>query len=169
MENFNTTKLFIQVIINILLISIFLAIFFFTYAKNEEDKIFANNIKYLSDDLLSTIKLSGPNTYAIIKKNINAITIPDLSKEDTKTITNNNNILKNAIITNVIFFVVISLIVYFSYSYSDKSFSLTNILIQNFIILIFVGLTEFSILTYFFSEYISVDPNTVKLAAINKF
>jgi hypothetical protein len=169
MNNFNITKIFIQIITNILLISLFLAVFYFTYAKNEENAIFSNNIKYLSDDLAETIKLAGPDVYTIIKQKINTVTLPDLSHEDNNTNTKNNNILKNAIIANVVFLIVVILLVLFAYLRSDKSFNLSTIIIQNLIILFFVGLTEYCLLTYFFSEYISVDPNSVKLAVVSKF
>lgn len=168
MEDFNITKLFIQVIINVLLISLFLAIFYFTYVKNIENSIFKNNIKYLSNDISSTILLAGPETYSIIKTKIDNINIPNLSKEDEEVTINNNHILTNAINVNVIFVIVVALIVFLIYHYFDNSFNLKTIIIQNCIILCFVGLTEISYLNYFISEYISIDPNKIKLAIINK-
>lgn len=168
MGEFNITKIFIQVVINILLISLFLAVFYFTYVKNIESTIFKNNIKYLCDDITSTIKLSGPDIYSSIATQINNVKLPDLTKENEKTIAKNNDVLKSAIYANIMFSIVIIILVYTVYYYSDKSFSFKNILTQNFIILFFIGLTEMLYLNYFASEYISVDPNKIKLAVVNK-
>jgi len=167
MDHFNITKSFIQIIFNVLLISLFLTTFFFTYVKNIENNIFINNIKYLVDDLSSTIKLFGPRIGPLINQSINDINMPDLSHEDNNTIENNNNIFKNAVIANVIFTFIILLIIYHIYTFYDNSICLKNIVIQNFIILLFIIFTEYSLLTYFISEYIAVDPNKVKITIVN--
>jgi hypothetical protein len=159
-------KLFLKVIINVLFVSLILGILFFTYAKNVENNVFQNNIKYLVDDFTETVKLGGPQSYALIKNKINTVALPDLSHEDIHVKKTNNDILKLAINANIMFLILVIGIVSALCYYNEVE--IMQILVQNTIILIFIGLTEFAFLTYFASDYISVDPNKIKYALVKK-
>lgn len=162
----NKHEMFITIIINVIFISIFIGIFFFTYGAYIEKRVVKNQMKLISSDLIGYVNLLGNTTKEIVKSNINNINLPDMTKEDEDVKKNNINIIKLAIKANIIFIILILGLVYYTYSLSNKEFLIKEIVIKNLIILFFVGLTEFTFLTWCGSRFISIDPNQIKLAIL---
>ena len=163
----NYHELSITVLTNVLFISLFIALFFFTYAVYIENWVVKNQMNFLSEELSSSISILGPTFQNIFKNKINNLPKLDFSEVDEAVNKTNKSVFMKAIYANLFFIIFISGIVYYIYKISDKSFSLKEILIKNAIILVFVGLTEFVFLTYFGSKYLSLNPNIVKYTAIN--
>lgn len=157
----NYSELSITVITNVLFISLFLGLFFFTYAAYIEQSVVKDQMAFLSNEISSSVKILGPDISDQFKTYINSL--PNINLEDAdKTVEQmNKNTKFNAIIANLVFTIFVAICVYGIYSRSDKSFSISEILIKNFIILIFVALTEFIFLTYFGSKFISLNPNLI--------
>jgi len=162
MSHFSFPKLFITVIINVLLISLFIGLFFFTYGAYIEKKVVKSQMNFLATDISSLIKLFGKNFYDIFKKQIQNVKVPDLSDEDHKAASANKKTLFKAVIANVICTILVIIAVILTYMKSKKDFSMRTLLIQNFILLIFIGFTEFSFLTFFGAKYVSINPNSIK-------
>jgi len=167
MPKINKRELFSKVFVNVLFISTFIAIFFFTYASYIEKKIVVNQMDFLADDITRTIKLFGQEANDSVLNKLNKVELTNLSRQDDLAQENNNIVKKNAFIYVFILAIVLSIIVIYIY-YTDKknSYILSNILSENFIILIAVAFTEFSFLTFFASHYISINPNNAKVAVL---
>ena len=162
MSHFSLPKLFITVIINVLLISLFIGLFFFTYGAYIEKKVVKSQMNFLATDISSLIKLFGKSVNDIFKKHIQNVNVPDLSAEDNKAASANKKTLLKAVIANIICTILVIIAVIFTYMKSKKDFSMRTLLIQNFILLIFIGFTEFSFLTFFGAKYVSINPNSIK-------
>ena len=165
MHNINKSELVSKILINVLLISIFIAIFFFTYGSYIEGKIVKDQMKFLSTDIKNVLNLFGENANNVI---IEKIKMPDLSHEDKKAEENNKEIKIKAFKFLSFFSLFIVGIVYMIYI-KNKSYELNKIISENLVILIGVGLTEYVFLTYFAARFISIDPNQLKLTVLGLF
>jgi len=163
----NKPELFSKILINVLFISIFISLFFFTYGASIEKKVVENQMDFLCINLTDMIKLGGKEVNQQITDAVKNITIPDLSEEDQKAYDTNKNIMMQVIKLVIIFFIVVSFIVFGVYSqFGNKTYDLGEIISNNLVILFFIGLTEFSFLTFFGAKFISIDPNKTKLSII---
>jgi hypothetical protein len=76
----NYTELFITVSTNVLFISLFLGLFFFTYVAYEEELIVKKQMVFLSDEITGFITLLGPDVKKQFKNYINNLPPFDFSK-----------------------------------------------------------------------------------------
>lgn len=167
MHNINKSELINKVLINVLFISLFISIFFFTYGSYIEKKVINNQMYFLAENIKSLFSLFGENTNKLIIAKINEIELPNLSKEDKKVKENNNKIKIKAFLSIIIFIILISVIIYFNYNkFGNNSYKLSEIISENIIILIAIALTEFIFITYFGARFISIEPNIVKLTIL---
>ena len=127
----NYSELSITVITNVLFISLFIALFFFTYVAYIEGIIVKKQMALLSDEITSAIKILGPDITKEIKEYINKLPPLDLDEEDEKVKQSNSKTKYNAIMANVIFTVVVLVIAYYIYNASDKPILIKDILIKN--------------------------------------
>jgi RsiW-degrading membrane proteinase PrsW (M82 family) len=74
--------------------------------------------------------------------------------------------MMKAVKVNIIFTLVVVVLIYFIYTKSNKDFNLKTLIYQNLILLLFVGLTEFSIITFYAADYVSIDTNNIKLNVV---
>jgi len=169
MSHLNKTKLTITVMMNVMLISVFIGFFFFTYGSYIEHKIVESQMKFLSQDLMNVIRLFGKNINNNVKENILEMKPPDLKKADETAKMENRKIMMKAAGVNIIFAVTVIGIIYFLYKKSKKDFNMKTLIYQNLILLIFVALTEFSFLTFFAADYVSIDTNNIKYNFIHNF
>ena len=152
---------------NVLLISLFIAFFFFTYGSYIEHKIVESQMKFLSDDITNTLRLFGKNVNKKAKEQILQMKTPDLSKADKATKLSNKQIMMKAAKVNLIFTIIVCAIIYFLYNKSKKDFNMKTLIYQNLILLVFVGLTEYSFITFFAADYVSIDTNNIKYNIIH--
>jgi len=162
MSHLNKSKLAITVIMNVLLISLFIGIFFFTYGSYIEGKIVNNQMEFLSSDISNIVRLFGENTNNNFKEKIKTFILPDLHEEDKKAKESNNKIMMKALKVNIFFAIAVIIAIYVIYITSKKDFSMGVLIKQNLILLLFVALTEFSFITFFVSDFVSIDPNNIK-------
>jgi hypothetical protein len=162
MSHLNKTKLTITVMMNVLLISLFIGFFFFTYGSIIEHKIVESQMKFLSDDLVNVIRLFGKNINSIVKEKLLQMKPPNLSKADSMAKENNKQIMIKALGANIVFTIIVVSSIYFLYKKSKKDFSMKTLIYQNLILLVFIALTEFSFLTFFAADYVSINTNNVK-------
>ena len=155
-----------SIIMSVLFVGTFLGIFFFTYASKVENDVVVDQVNYIVSDLANDLQVLPPEIIANLKTQMNNIQQPDLSSADADVEASNKKIMNNAIMMISIFLVSGLILIYImSRIYG---FSILHILKKNLIIITFIGLTEFSFLKFFASNYISADPNAVKLLILNK-
>jgi len=146
------------IITSVGMIMLFLGIFFFGYASTVEQDIVKINTEIVTTDLLNIIEpLIDKKTKSNLLLNLE---YPDMSEEDKKVLTINNDLVMIASTYLVIIF-IISVFLGFILAYlSDNNF--WEILGMNTIILVCVALTEFSFLHLIPKKYISADTNYIR-------
>lgn len=161
----NYSELVISILTNVLFISIFIVLFFFSYGSYIEKKIVINQMDFLSLNIVDILKHFGESNVNQIRKSLSQMSTPNLVKEDKAAADSNSKILQKAMIANVFLVCVIGMIVGGIYYYNKSrnvNINMTTILVQNLIILFFVALVEMYFLTFIAGRFISIDPNRVK-------
>jgi len=165
----NISLLTTNILIHVLIMSIFLTIFFFTVAKNVEKDIVKEQIRYVLDDFIgNTFKGLDSSQKQYIKKQINEKLNTDSLKESDKKVQEQNKIIFNkslvflAVIVSILFFIIFAL--YLIYRFDIKYIKLLGI--SALISLIFVAVTETSFLLLIAKSYLSADPNQIKFKII---
>ena len=156
------TELSITVIINVLFISLFLGVFFFTYGAYIEAESVKAQMEFLAVQITDNIKILGPGPVKAFKLMLGAAPDIDFHEEDQAVVLANNNTLFKAFSANVIFTILVVGIVYVMYKSSNTYINLNDIIKNNFIILCFIALTEYLFLTIFGSQFLSLNPNSIK-------
>jgi hypothetical protein len=170
MNNINKSEIFSKVTINVLFITLFITIFFFTYGSYIEKKVVQNQMDILSKDIIDFLNLFGQDFNKIISDQLNNVTLPDLSEEDKKIKNNNNKIIIKTMIYLLFFIVILSSIIYYNYiAFSDNSYKMSKIILENLLILLAICMTEFIFVSFFIYRYVSIDSNTVKLVILKLF
>jgi len=167
MHNINKPELVSKVLINVLFISVFIGVFFFTYGSYIEKKIVKEQMIFLSKDIQNLFSLFGKNVNNAITTKLNELELPDLSHEDNKAKQNNIEIKKKAFMFLSLFSLFVAFLVYFIYTkYGNNTYELNKIISENIIILFAIAITEFVFLTYFGARFISINPSVVKLTLL---
>lgn len=156
------TKHIAHVLCGMSLVSIFIVVFFFTYAAKIEQQIVEERCTEIVDDLTSVVAQLPQDYKNMISAEISPYLVvpPSLAAEDSIVEAQNKALLKKAAIF-VSIFVVITFSIIFIMS-RVFGFSFLEILKGNFLVLLFVALTEFVFLTFFAKNYITIDANFVK-------
>lgn len=163
MSNYSFTAT--HILLNILLISTFIVIFFFMYGSYIERSTIINEMAFLSESIYDSVKEYGPVVNNLIADKINSVNMPDLSAEDNMISELNKVTIWNAIKYEAIVFIGMLIIIGVIYYFSKPEIYLASI--RSLIILIFIGLTEYIFLTYFGCKYMSLNPNVFKLAIVD--
>ena len=152
-----------NIIVGLIIFSIFIAIFYFTYAAKIEEQILNIQIKNLVENLTENLDVIEPylSVKSFLAEQIQNLEIPDLTKEDEEVESMNKGILMKAVKMLGIFAGVMTVILIFlKIKYKTDIFGSLK---TNFIILIFIALTEILFLNMIAKNYISLDTNQVKL------
>ena len=161
-----------NVIMNVVLFSAFIGIFFFTYGSYLEKQIFKSQIDYLFDDLLGSAKTFVPEVNKL-KPIIDKISIPDMSEVDAK-VKESNKKVKMTAVKAISALVIVGLLAVVLISHFGKLGNVSKVeffktlLIYDVIALVFVGLTEFVFATQFASKFMALDVNYVKKSVFSK-
>ena len=164
----------LTILIQVTCIFIFLTVFFFTYAAKEEEKVVTEQINFLVDDAVgSNLNILPNKMKEQILSKVNSIQ-PGSSTDVNDNIKKNNDSIKKKSTTILITISSIVLLIVGVSVYLSKSkvpffedLKLGHILKEVFFIVLFVGLTEFVFLTYFASNWVSIDPNKLKAHIFN--
>lgn len=148
----------VNIILSVTFISVFIGIFFFTYAKNIEEEVIQTQSGYIASSIANDVKMFIPSKFS--QKLADSIQEPNMSREDEEVELKNKE-LKNKAYNILFIFVVIGLISSYILSrYSKINFWGT--IKVNLIILFFAGLTEYFFLNLIGKNFISADPNFVR-------
>ena len=160
-----------NILIHVLIMSIFLTIFFFTVAKNVEKEIVEDQVDYILEDLIgNTFKGLSNENKNIIKTEIDKkFNSESLKNSDNEVIQQNQKIFNKslrflAIICSILIIIIVILYIIYRYNLSD----IKLLTISAIVSLIMVALTETSFLFLIAKNYLSADPKQIKLKIINK-
>lgn len=150
------------IIFGIIIIATFISVFFFTYVSKVEGDIVKIQMKKIVDDLVDGSDLIfTPDQRKLIGDNIiSKINIPDMTDDDNRAASNNDQLKRKAfkIFGSVI---LVGLAVIF-FLYVKYKISLGEILKYSIITLIAVAVTEYLFVTEITKNYQIVDPNYVR-------
>jgi|UniRef100_A0A6C0CYV6 multisubunit Na+/H+ antiporter MnhG subunit len=154
-----------NILIGLTLFSIFLCIFYFTYASKVENDILGIQIKNLVDSLTENIEATPIDRNALLAI-LDNVKVNDLSAADAQVKASNDTLIHKAVVALAIFGIVsIAIIAGLWYVYR---FDLKTLLAVNLLLLLFIALTEIFFLNVIAKAYRSLDPNAVKKNIVDK-
>lgn len=152
-----------HILISIVFFSVFLFLFFFTFAKFIEERIILKQIEIVANDFIDDFK-NMDIPLDKLKLAISKITLPDISEEDQKVKIKNKKLLIKALIFNGLIALLGGIGVF--YLWKKDGINIKEILRKNFIVLIFVFIIEVLFLVIIARNFISVDPYVLKARII---
>lgn len=160
---------FINIIIHVGIMALFLTVFFFTIAQYFEKKIIENQIDFVIDDFVgNSLKPVSEITKKEIKKQINsAFDKQDLSKADESVRKENKKISTKAwIFVGTLLGIILVIVLTFGFIYKWDRYYLKFLFNSALISLIFVAITETLFMFLIAQNYLSADPNQIKMKII---
>jgi hypothetical protein len=154
-----SSKELTHILISIVFFSIFLFIFFFTFANIIEEKVVLKQVEIVANEFIDDFKnMNIP--LEKVKLALDKIKLSNMSKEDEKTKEKNRKVLIKGLILIGMIVLIGTIIIY--YILKNNHVNLKEILRRNFLVLIFIFLIEVSFLLIIAKNYISVDPFVLK-------
>jgi len=161
----NLPEFGVNVAMSVALATTFVALFFFTYAKDVERKIVVKNVNYIVDDLAEGVVPFLPTELkkALYYK-LDTINLPNMDAADKQVADDNHKLLvKSGKLFGTSFIILMVISFFISKAYHLDFFEL---LITNVLLLCAIAFTEYSFLNVVIFEWISADPNKVKSEVI---
>lgn len=143
-------------------ISIFIGVFFFTYASKIEEKIVVQQSTEIVQDLTSSLLLISPQQKQVLKTAVlpSLQVSSELEQQDQEVKIANQELVRNAVkVISIFVLICVLLIGVLAYFFN---ISIMELVKNNLIILCFVALTEFTFTTFFARYYVTIDANFVK-------
>jgi hypothetical protein len=163
----------VNIIVHVAVMMIFLTIFFFTVASQQEQTITKNQLDFLlNDSIKNQLSALPPDIKNEIKKQV--ITglnknKAELMKQDKEVSKKNQALFDYMVKLVIIIAVSVIIIVIVSYFYFNWNMNnLRYILTSAGVTLIFVAITETIFLFLIPTNYIAIDPNQLKYKIVNK-
>jgi predicted PurR-regulated permease PerM len=160
---------FINIIIHVGIMALFLTIFFFTIAQYFEKKIIEDQIDFVIDDFVgNSLKPVSEKTKKEIRHEINsAFDKQDLSKADESVKKENTKISTKAwIFVGTMLGIILVIVLTFGFKYRWERYYLKFLFNSALISLIFVAITETLFMFLIAQNYLSADPNQIKMKII---
>ena len=161
---------FVNILIHVGVMALFLTIFFFTISQYFEKKIIEDQIDFVIDDFVgNSLKPVPKTTKDEIKHEINsAFDKQDLSKADESVRKENKKISKKAwIFVGILLSIIFVIVVIFGFKFRWERYYLKFLFNSAFISLIFVAITETLFMFLIAQNYLSADPNQIKMKIID--
>ena len=166
-----------DIIFQVTLIAIFLTVFFFTYVSGVEKEEFEKQLNLIVDNVLTEddIKQLIPQNLSSDQKEQLAIIISGAiesaktktalsQKNSIKKVITNNNTVKSATYKKIYYVLIIIIILCLIALVMGYCLPIFTQVKEAVIIVFFVAVTEFVFLQVIAKNYISADPNKVKVA-----
>ena len=162
-----------KIMINVVLISIFITIFFFTYGVKIEKEVIINQMKILTNDFMSHVELSGNS----INKNINELnnelqnemSLPEnrakIIQTDKDELSGNKKI-SSTVLVCIFGLICVTAFIMIIFTSSGAVQNVKEILLESIIILLSIALTEFCFIFFLGAKYVSIDTNHIKLNVV---
>jgi hypothetical protein len=148
-----------NIVMNVTMISTFIGIFFFTYGKTIEENVVKGQSELVADYIAKDLSTFIDKPTA--QKLASQLSPPDMTNADKQVELKNTELQRSAF--NILILVAIGGLLFTIILAKYYTLNLQSILETNFVILLFVGLTEYIFLTYIGQNFISLDPNFVRL------
>jgi hypothetical protein len=148
-----------NIVMNVTMISTFIGIFFFTYGKIIEENVVKGQSELVANYLAKDLSTFIDNATA--QKLTSQLSPPDMTNADKQVELKNAELQSSAF--NILILVAVGGLLFTIILAKYYTLNLQSILKTNFVILLFVGLTEYIFLTYIGQNFISLDPNFVRL------
>lgn len=147
------------ILLGIILIATFIALFFFVYVAKVEEKVVRNQITDIVNDLTDgSHLLFNKDALSVISNIIETqLTMPDMAKEDADVMEHNKE-LKTKAVKWFGISIGIGMII-FLIMWKKYNLNLTEIVKYSLITLALVALTEYLFVTIVSKNYVIVDPN----------
>lgn len=157
-----------SIVLHVVCISVFIGIFFFTYAAKVEGQIVEKQVEIIVNDFTGDVSAMIPtDTMNDFKPLIiSSLTITpeqqaDFDRIDKEAAEHNDQLKKKAItVLGVLFIIGILIVLYLRIRYKD--FNLLHLIVTTCIAVVFVGLTELLFLVGIAKNYRTADSNFVK-------
>ena len=159
----------VNILIHVGIMALFLTVFFFTIAQYFEKKIIEDQIDFVIDDFVgNSLKPVKETTKKEIKREINnAFAKQDFSKVDENVRKENKKIsIKAWIFVGILLSIIFVIVVIFGFKYKWEIYYLKFLFNSALISLIFVAITETLFMFLIAQNYLSADPNEIKLKII---
>lgn len=159
-----------NIFIHVGLMALFLTIFFFTIAQYFEKKIIEDQIDFVIDDFVgnSLNPLSNEKKNDLKNKIDNAFDNEDFTNADESVKKQNQKISNRAwIFVGVLLGIIIFLVTILGFIYKWESYYLKFLFNSSLISLIFVAITETLFMFLIAQNYLSADPNKIKLKIVD--
>ena len=160
---------FINIIIHVGIMALFLTIFFFTIAQYFEKKIIEDQIDFVIDDFVGNSLKPIPKTKKdeLKKKINNAFNNQDLSKADDSVKKQNKKIYDKAwIFVGILLGIIFTIVLICGFIFKWESYYIKFLINSSLISLIFVAITETLFMFLIAQNYLSADPNKIKLKIV---
>ena len=160
---------FVNILIHVGIMALFLTIFFFTIAQYFEKKIIEDQIDFVIDDFVgNSLKPVKETTKNEIKQKIDsAFDKQDLSKADESIRKENKKISTKAwIFVGALLGIISVIVLIFGYIYRWDRYYLKFLFNSALISLIFVAITETLFMFLIAQNYLSADPNQIKMKIV---
>jgi hypothetical protein len=172
--NMLTTKSICEILLQIILITGFISVFFFTYGKQIEKEVVENQTKLLASTFTKDIVVLPRETQEQLKVIAQKLKAPDFSAQDQKAAESNKKLETRTF--HVIFLLALTGIILIGllWGISNKNsgfretFALRDITRDSFIILTCIAIVEFSIATFVLRNYRAASSNYVMKEVVGK-
>jgi len=156
----------INVILAVVLMAAFLAVFFFSYMSLVEKEIVMNQVDYINENIFAPLGQVIPNNYNL-EPLLDNISMPDMSESDAQVDAHNEELLNQAAkVMGILLVVGLALAYYLTTKIAPGHFN--EYLKDNVILILAIGFVEFIFATYVAVQFQSGDPNFVKRRLIQK-
>lgn len=160
---------FVNILIHVGVMALFLTVFFFTIAQYFEKKIIEDQIDFVIDDFVGkSLKPVPETTKNEIKQKINnEFDKQNLSKADESVKKENKKISTKAwIFVGILLGIILVIVLTFGFIYKWDRYYLKFLFNSALISLIFVAITETLFMFLIAQNYLSADPNQIKMKII---
>lgn len=160
----------VNILIHVGIMALFLTIFFFTIAQYFEKQIVQKQINFVIDDFVgNTLKPISPETKKKIRNQINeAFSKTDFTKQDESVKEQNSKVQKKAwTFVGILIGIIAVIIIIFGFIFRWEGYYLRFLFNSAVISLIFVAITETLFMFLIAQNFLSADPNKIKLSIVN--
>jgi len=149
-----------SILLNVILISAFICIFYFTVAAWQEGVIAKDQVQDIIDDLTYDIEALPLSVRQTMLSGVNKIQLPDMSLQDAAVEAKNKKLLYTVIALVITILPITYAIIYFLSK--QYEFSMSQLIYDNLWICLGVIITEVLFLFFVATNYKAADPNFVK-------
>jgi len=160
---------FVNIIIHIAVMSLFLTFFFFTIAQYFEKKIVENQIDFVIDDFVgNSLKPLKPENKQEIKHEINeSFNSIDFTKADDDVKRGNKKIQNKAwTFVGILVIIIMIIVIIVGFIYKWEKYYIKFLIVSAVLSLLFVFIAETLFLYLIGNNYLSADPNGIKMNII---